>query len=86
MLTFKVVAEPLRGLGNSDQDTEPRTAALLNLRNIPKRSWSRSQTTFSCGAQQRTNIARCFSHTYPTLLLDEPALGLFCLNRSSSML
>lgn len=79
--TREVVAEPLRAVGVSAEEAQARAEALLDKLNIPQRLWSLSPTTFSGGEQQRVNIARGFSHTYPALLLDEPTASLDAVNR-----
>ncbi|SHG47664.1 phosphonate C-P lyase system protein PhnL [Cognatishimia maritima] len=79
--TLDVVAEPLRALGVSAEASQARARALLTQLNIPVRLWSLSPTTFSGGEQQRVNIARGFSHTYPAMLLDEPTASLDATNR-----
>ncbi|MEP3295078.1 phosphonate C-P lyase system protein PhnL [Tateyamaria sp.] len=79
--TIEVVAEPLRAVGASHDDTHARVEELLSKLNIPQRLWSLSPTTFSGGEQQRVNIARGFAHTYPAMLLDEPTASLDATNR-----
>ena len=79
--TIEVVAEPLLRLGVGAAEARDRAADLLARLNIPERLWSLSPTTFSGGEQQRVNIARGFSHSYPALLLDEPTASLDARNR-----
>ncbi|MEL6679350.1 MAG: phosphonate C-P lyase system protein PhnL [Pseudomonadota bacterium] len=79
--TLDVVAEPLRVLGVSPEESAARARDLLTELNIPERLWSLSPTTFSGGEQQRVNIARGFAHAYPALLLDEPTASLDPTNR-----
>lgn len=76
-----VVAEPLLQLGTPLDEARARAADLLRRLNIPERLWQLSPTTFSCGEQQRVNIARGFAHAYPALLLDEPTASLDAANR-----
>lgn len=78
--TLDVVAEPLRALGAPADKAQGRAEALLTQLNIPERLWSLSPTTFSRGEQQRVNIARGFSHSYPAMLLDEPTASLDSAN------
>ncbi len=79
--TVDVVAEPLRAVGISAADAKARAEALLRQLNIPERLWTLSPTTFSGGEQQRVNIARGFTHSYPAMLLDEPTASLDAANR-----
>ena len=79
--TLDVVAEPLRALKVPADEAQDRASALLTQLNIPERLWSLSPTTFSGGEQQRVNIARGFTHTYPAMLLDEPTASLDAANR-----
>ena len=79
--TLDVVAEPLLNLGIDYVQARSRAADLLARLNIPERLWALSPTTFSGGEQQRVNIARGFSHSYPALLLDEPTASLDAVNR-----
>ena len=81
--TVDVVAEPLLTLGVDPSVARTRAEALLTRLAIPERLWSLSPTTFSGGEQQRVNIARCFAHAYPALLLDEPTASLDAKNRET---
>ncbi|MGR3551543.1 phosphonate C-P lyase system protein PhnL [Pseudooceanicola sp.] len=79
--TLDVVAEPLCALGVPADKAQGRAEALLTHLNIPERLWSLSPTSFSGGEQQRVNIARGFSHSYPAMMLDEPTASLDSANR-----
>ena len=81
--TLEVVAEPLLALGRTEDEALARARDLLTRLLIPERLWSLSPTTFSGGEQQRVNIARCFAHSYPALLLDEPTASLDATNRET---
>lgn len=81
VLTLDVVAEPLRALRVPADEAQDRSSTLLTQLNIPERLWSLSPTTFSGREQQRVNIARGFTHTYPAMLLDEPITSLDAANR-----
>ncbi len=76
-----IVAEPLRTLGTPADEARDRAAMLLRRLNVPENLWPLSPMTFSGGEQQRINIARCFVHPYPILLLDEPTASLDAENR-----
>ncbi len=80
--TLQIVAEPLRKRGESEEKSLERARELLSLLNIPENLWSLSPVTFSGGEQQRVNIARGFSASYPVLLLDEPTASLDANNRN----
>ena len=80
-LTLDVVAEPLRALRVPADEAQDRSSTLLTQLNIPERLWSLSPTTFLGREQQRVNIARGFTHTYPAMLLDEPITSLDAANR-----
>jgi len=79
--TLDVVAEPLIGLGASQQEARDRAEFLLALLNVPQRLWALPPATFSGGEQQRVNIARSLIVDYPILLLDEPTASLDAGNR-----
>ncbi len=81
--TLDVVSEPLLNVGWSKADATARARELLERLRIPERLWSLSPTTFSGGEQQRVNIARGFTHSYPALLLDEPTASLDAANRET---
>ncbi|MEM1284729.1 MAG: phosphonate C-P lyase system protein PhnL [Pseudomonadota bacterium] len=81
--TLDVVSEPLLAVGKSEEEARERARDLLTRLRIPERLWSLSPTTFSGGEQQRVNIARGFTHTYPALLLDEPTASLDKENRET---
>ncbi len=83
--TLQIVAEPLRERGESEEKSLERARELLSLLNIPENLWSLSPVTFSGGEQQRVNIARGFSASYPLLLLDEPTASLDANNRNIVM-
>ncbi len=77
---IRVVMEPLNLRGVSEKEARPRAEELLTRLRIPERLWPLSPTTFSGGEQQRINIARGFSATYPVMLLDEPTASLDPVN------
>jgi len=77
-----IVAEPLHALGVGAEAARARAGALLERLNIPARLWELPPATFSGGEQQRVNLARCFVHPYPVLLLDEPTAALDAGNRA----
>lgn len=83
--SVKVVAEPLRSLGFSADESRLKAEALLDRLHIPRRLWNVAPATFSGGEQQRINIARSFVVDYPIMLLDEPTASLDDKNRSTVM-
>jgi alpha-D-ribose 1-methylphosphonate 5-triphosphate synthase subunit PhnL len=76
-----VVAEPLVERGEEREAARGKARALLAQLNLPEKLWALPPATFSCGEQQRVNIARGFITEHPILLLDEPTASLDATNR-----
>ena len=66
-----IVKEPLVMRGMASEEATQKAASMLARLNIPERLWSLAPATFSCGEQQRVNIARGLIGGHPILLLDE---------------
>ena len=79
--TWDVVCEPLRRQGADESIVAERARQLLQRLNLPQSLWPLAPATFSCGEQQRVNIASSLMVEYPILLLDEPTASLDAANR-----
>ena len=73
---MKIVMDPLRVLGASEDTARNKAAQILTRLRIPESLWGLSPTTFSGGEQQRVNLARSFVAAPPIMLLDEPTASL----------
>ncbi|XYQ55399.1 ATP-binding cassette domain-containing protein [Pectobacterium carotovorum] len=62
-------------------DIRRKAAQWMENVELPENRLDDLPTTFSCGEQQRINIARGFIGDYPILLLDEPTASLDAKNR-----
>ncbi len=76
MTVADVIAEPLRAIGTSRQETDARVDELMDLVGLDPTHSSRFPSAFSGGQRQRIGIARALATNPKIVVLDEPVSAL----------